>query len=463
MGRSSTTRRGPLPHPKVVADDPTLTRFAGVLPFIHFCEALDLPALLMAVVPAPTRRRVHAAHRVLFTFMVAAVIGTERMAHLDWYDGDPLLLKMLRLSSWPVRKVFSLALEMVDDAGIGRLLNVLTNLSLRSIFGETSCVIDFDSTALVCFGEQSGAVFGYCGKGRNRRRHHPLVASVGQGRTVINAKYRDGSGIDADECIAFFADTVARIRERQPGMEVKIRADSGFWSGKMAAWFLDQKIHFACSLPLQAGFKLLLWKAEFTRVETMDPVLLEPGDDDAEYEEGLDIATIPGALLGMDPRLKVVVIRRRIHDPKAPPSGKKIEHEPESRYHAIVTSLDWDAVDCWRFYNDRGDAERVFKTGKQALSLGKLVSQNFRANEVAFLLRLLAYNVDVLFQQAAERAAIAEKRPVIRMGLKARQPRLYGMAGRLLRVHDAWVLRIPKSKRVAALFEYFDPRGMRPA
>ena len=123
-------------------------------------------------------------------------------------------------------------------------------------------------------------------------------------------------------------------------------------------------------------------------------------------------------------------------------------------------SLDWDAVDCWRFYNDRGDAERVFKTGKQALALGHLVSQSFRANEVAFILRLIAYNTDLLFQRAAEQAAVAEQRPVLRLGLKARQPRLFGLAGLLLRVHDGWVLRLPKSRRVADLWAFYAPRPM---
>ena len=461
MGRSSTTRRGPLPQPRVVADDPNLTRFAGVLPFVHFCETLRLPTLLSAAVSEGGRKRIHAVHRVLFAFIVTAIIGTERLAHLDWYDGDALLLKVVRLSSWPVRKVFSRALELIEDSGVAALLNILTDLALRSVQGVKSAVLDFDSTAVVSFGEQVGALFGYCGKGRNRRRHYPLVASIAEGRAAVHVKYRDGSAIDADEAIAFFADTVERVRARCPGIELKIRADAGFWSRKMATWFLDEKVHFACSLPLQAGFKFALWNAEFKPVETMDAVVLEPDDDDAEYEEGIDIAALPGALLGMDARLRVIVVRRRVHDKKAPPSGKRIDAEPDSRYHAIVTSLDWEPADCWRFYNDRGDAERVFKTGKQALSLGHLVSQVFRANEVAFILRLIAYNVDILFQQAAEQAAITEKRPVVHMGLKARQPRLFGLAGRLLRVHDSWVLRLPKSRRVAELWAFYAPEAMR--
>lgn len=462
MGRSSTTRRGPLPHPTVRVDDPHLTRFAGVLPFVHFCHALDLPRLLTMVVPAAGRKRIHAVHDVIFAFIIATVIGAERLAHLDWYEGDVLMLKMLRLSSWPVRQVFSRALAGVQDAGVAALLTIITNLGLRTIPGATSAVIDFDSTAIVSFGEQVGAFFGYCGKGRNRRRHYPLVASIAEWRAVVFAKYRDGSGIDEDEWIKFFADTVARVRAKMPGIALSIRADAGFWSAKTCSWFLDQNIPFTCSLPFQAKVKFALWTATFSPVEILDRVAAEPGEDDEDDDEGLDIATIPGPELGFDARVKVVVVRRRLHDKKAPPAGKTIPQDADSRYQAIVTSLTWDAVDVWRFYNGRGDCERVFKTGKQALGLGNLVSQNFRANEVAFLLRLLAFNTDLLFQQAAEQAAVDENRPVIRMGLMARQPRLYGLAGRLLRIHDSWVLRLPRSRKVEALWAFYDPSSMRP-
>lgn len=424
---------------------------------MHFCESLDLPAMLCAVAAPVTRVRVHSPGRVLFAFLIAAVVGTQRLAHLDWFDGDAIMLKLLRLASWPVRQVFSRTLASVPDVGVVGLLNIITNLGLRSVVGATHLVLDFDSTAIVCFGEQEGAEFGYCGKGRNRRRHYPLVCSVAGSRAVIHAKYRSGKGIDEDEAIAFFKESVDRVRARAPKVMIHIRADAGFWSKKACAWLLEQNLEFAFSLPLRAGVKLLTWRAEFKPVDNIDRVPAEEGEEDEHDDDGVEIAEISGAALGMDPRLRAIAIRRRLHDTKAPPAGKKVEQDPDHRFQVIITSLDWEPPDVWRFYNDRGDAERVFKTAKQALSLGSLVSHDYRANEVAFLLRLIAYNADILFQQEAEKAAVAEKRPVTRMGIKARQSRLYVLAGRLLREHDRWVLRLPASKKVAALWAFYAP------
>ena len=91
-----------------------------------------------------------------------------------------------------------------------------------------------------------------------------------------------------------------------------------------------------------------------------------------------------------------------------------------------------------------------------------MVSHDFRANELAFLLRLLAFNADLLFQQHVEDRTVVEKRPILRLGLIARQPRFFCQAGRLLREHNRWVLRVPKNRRLTALWAFYAPDLNRP-
>ena len=342
MGRTNTTRRGPLPAPDVQLCETTLTRYAGAVPVLrYFNEVLELPQRLADAVPAEGRKRKHAVPLVLYAFLVGALLGVEKLAHLEWLRGDCVVEKFLRLASWPVRKVFSEALASVSDAGVAAVSRLLTSLGLRSIRGRSSAVVDFDSTALVCFGTQEGAEFGYCGKGRNRRRHHPLVASVSETRAVVHAAYRDGSGIDEKEAIAFMTETVTRVREKVAG-GVSVRADAGFWSRAMGAWLLKEKLPFAFAMPLYRSLKLHLMTVAF--------------DVAAHDDEDIEVGELPGEVMGYDARLRIVVVRRRIHDASAPPPGKVVEWDPDWRYQAMVTSTDWSPLDVWRFYNDRGDA-----------------------------------------------------------------------------------------------------------
>lgn len=455
MGRSNTSKRGRLPSPKVHFSETTLSQYAGAMPLLRFLdERLELPQLLKLAVPAEGRARRYPVHLVLYAFLVGSLLGVAKLAHLEWLRGDALVEKFIRLAAWPVRKVFSDALASVSDAGVIAIMRLVSLLGLRSIANCSSVVLDFDSTALRCFGVQERAAFGYCGKGRNRRRHHPLVASVAETRAVVHAKYRDGSGVGEEEAIAFIRESVNRTRGATAGRSVAVRADSGFWSKAMGLWLLQEGIPFTFSMPLLPGLKLMLMKVAFTRVDAPEPSA-EVGDEEDDGTDEIEVGVLGGADVGLDRRLRIVVIRRRVTDPKAPPAGKVVGWSPDWRYQAIVTDRDWEPLDVWRFYNGRGDAERVFKFGKHSLGLGWFVSHLFRANEVAFLLRLLAWNADLLFQQDAEQRAKAEKRPTVRMGLQARQQYLYRMAGRVLRASNRWELRLGVNDRVTALWAFY--------
>lgn len=443
MGRSITTRRGPLPRPEVRADDRTLTRFAGLVPVLSFMtERLELPQRLALVVGDTGRRRRYAVHHVLFAFLAASLAGFEKLTHLEFLRGDAVVEKFLRLPGWPVRKVFSKALAGLSAEAIGRLEDLVASTGLWTL-QDDAVVIDVDSTVLVSFGHHEGAVHGYCGKGRNRRRHHPLVASVAAARAVVHAVYGDGSKETAQALIDFILAAIARVKNARPNAVVTLRADSGFAMRAVLDALLAHAIPFTMSYPMHPNVKLMLVKAQW-----------KPLQD----EEDIQTASIAGDLVGLDPRLRIAAVRRRVHDPSQPPQGKAIDWSPNWRYQAVVTNLEWDAADTWRFYNGRADCERVFKVAKHALGLSWLVGHDYTANAAAFLLRLLAYNADIHFHEDAKARAEEAGHPVLDVGLQARQVRFYNGAGRLLRIANRWVLRLSDNRRIEQQWRFYAPR-----
>lgn len=440
-----SNRRGRLARPEVRADDPALTRFAGLIPLmLYMTEELRLPAVLKRVVGYRGRARIHAPHRVLFAFVVAMLAGVERLAHLDWLRDDIALVRYCRLAYWPVRKVFSNALAMVSDRGVEQLEHAVGELGLEPIRGADSAIVDIDPTAIVDHGESEGGRFGYCGKGRRRRRHFPLVASVAATRTVVMAKYRDGSKMTAEEMLAFIEAAVGRVRAAlAEGATVFLRADSEFWWPCVGRRLNEIGLPFFMASPMNAGVKLMLHKATFEQLT----------DD-----EDIQFASLDGRQTGHGEGVRIVVIRRRVHDPKAPPLGKKVPGFDKWRHQALVTNqLEWGPVDVWRFYNGRADCERVFRVAKQTLALSHLVGHRFRANEVAFLLRLLAFNADTRFQLHSEEQAVANQRPVRRLGLEWRQFRFFNSPGRLLRTARGYVLRVPDNQLLADIWAFYAP------
>ncbi|MCZ8522978.1 transposase [Paenibacillus mucilaginosus] len=62
-------------------------------------------------------------------------------------------------------------------------------------------------------------------------------------------------------------------------------------------------------------------------------------------------------------------------------------------YEAIVTNLEWEPLDLWRFYNQRCCMENLIKEAKRGFSIDRIATGDFKANELDLLIKLLAYNL----------------------------------------------------------------------
>lgn len=152
------------------------------MPFIQFAgEKLHLVRALGEVVGSPSGKRKHLVHLVLFAFVVGALAGMARIAHLEWLRDDAVMLKFVRLAHWPVRKVFAAALGGLSDKAAERLGRLVMALGLAPLQGA---------------------------------------------RTVVHADYRDGTAIKETETISFLTETVARVRAALGPVELPLRADS---------------------------------------------------------------------------------------------------------------------------------------------------------------------------------------------------------------------------------------------
>ncbi|WP_206920662.1 transposase, partial [Alicyclobacillus suci] len=63
--------------------------------------------------------------------------------------------------------------------------------------------------------------------------------------------------------------------------------------------------------------------------------------------------------------------------------------------------FDWSGEDVWHFYNFRGNAENHIKEAKYGFAIDQFSSQNFDANKALQALKLLAYNLLLLYKHVA--------------------------------------------------------------
>lgn len=101
---------------------------------------------------------------------------------------------------------------------------------------------------------------------------------------------------------------------------------------------------------------------------------------------------------------RIVVVRQKIPQrPKA--AGKQLSLFPEDelyrnyRYSAYFTNLRYGAIDVWKTYRNRGDAEnRIKELLKADFGAGSFNLNDFNATEAALTFMMIAYNLMSLFR-----------------------------------------------------------------
>ena len=87
---------------------------------------------------------------------------------------------------------------------------------------------------------------------------------------------------------------------------------------------------------------------------------------------------------------RFVVIRRTLaEDPSAQLTLFTVKRYT---YQALVTNLDLEPINLWRFYNDRAALELIIRELKGDYPLGRVPTKHFFVNEAYFHLLLFAYN-----------------------------------------------------------------------
>ena len=127
----------------------------------------------------------------------------------------------------------------------------------------------------------------------------------------------------------------------------------------------------------------------------------------------------------------MVLLRRR--DP-ANPQGH-LWDAAGYNYAAYVTDLDWPPADIVAFYDKRADMEKAIHELKEDFGIDRIASSQFGANAADLELKILAFNLLVLFQRHALGWTVRRRAQTLRRQVIA-------VAGQLIRTAGQWVLKL---------------------
>jgi len=243
---------------------------------------------------------------------------------------------------------------------------------------------------------------------------------------VINSRLRPGNTGTATDAVKFLIQSVARV-PRHHRRTILIRADRGLDCEALYALCEKRTWHYEVKVRVTPDLATLSWKlcekGRWGRIETEDDTVIEGAE--IEFQR----------LCWSQPR-RVVVTRKL--EPQNPQGH--LWDALGYNYAAYGTALDWAAEDIVAFYDKRGDVEKAIGELKEDLGIGRISTGDFLPNWADLEIKILAFNLLVLYQRQALGWKVVHRAKTLRR-------RVIAIAAQLIRTAGQWVLKLAQGCR----------------
>lgn len=408
--------------------DPNLSSVGGLASFNAFIQAESLGRTLYERFGhlKVGARVVYPMHTQIQLLVDAAVAGAKRVFDFEWLAGDPLFTHLAG-GAVPSIDVLYDDLRRFGSQELEDLEQLVAQQGLKTVRDGRwkDLTVDIDTTVTPLFGEQQGALPGPNPRYHGRPSYHPILARVAETDTILGARLRPGDSNLGEADVEDVKQWLGRLHEAAPEAIVTVRIDAG---GDCAALMkaVDESLaYFLIKAKLTPNLvSAVLWNTtSWTTVER-----------DAFHRPTRQVAEIPFERDDWPKgKYRVFAVRTNERD-----SGKQVQlwTELDDSVHVYVTN-DWDRDldELARLYDDRAGIEPLIGELKNSFGIGKVSTAAFEANEAAFLIKLLAYNL-------LRRWVVAKFATVARWRASWIRRACICVPARLLRSGGRWELRL---------------------
>jgi hypothetical protein len=233
--------------------------------------------------------------------------------------------------------------------------------------GDERLIVDVDSFVGEVYGyDKQGAGYGYT----HKRGYHPIVATRAQTGEVLHIRARKGSANTSRGALRFVEELIPRVARAGATGPKLLRADSGFWNGKIMARL--ERCGWAYSIGVRQQKHI---KAAITGIPEQDWVALEDYPETGE-------AQIAQTMLGHQ---RLIVRRTRL-------VGAQAELWPDWRHHAFLTNRVEPIEQVEAEHRQHAVVELAIRDLKDQ-ALAHFPSGKFLANAAWTVIAALAHNL----------------------------------------------------------------------
>lgn len=241
--------------------------------------------------------------------------------------------------------------------------------------GDDPVTIDIDSSVHETYGlkKQGGAKFTYT----KVRGYHPLYAVVAGTGDVVHSRLRGGNANAGRGAASFLTETFNRVRAAGASGPLTMRADSGFYAGKVVGACRTADVRFSITVKMNPAIR----KAIAAIPETAWVPI-------PYFLDGADVAETTYRPFGRKaPEVRLIVRRVR------PTPGSQLALFVEFSHHAFITDRPGDTLVLEADHRRHAVVEDAIRDLKYGVGLNHLPSGRFGANAAWLATNVMAHNL----------------------------------------------------------------------
>lgn len=322
-------------------------------------------------------------HAQIQLLIDAAVVGARRVFDFEWLATDPIFEHLAGGAVPSIDTLYDDLRRFGPEELEGlELLLAEQGLALVRERKLKEFTIDIDTTVTPLFGHQEGAVPGSNPRYHGRPSHHPILARIADTDTVFGARLRSGDTALGEADVEDVEQWLDRARGAAPEALIRVRIDAGGDCAALLGAIDNRGALFVVKAKQTAN--LLGVAMQVKHWHTVDV--------DADGKPSRQVAQL--AFQREDwpaGRYRVIAVRTNERD-----SGRQVFlwDGLDLSIQFFVTNDHFSDVDeLARSYDPRAGVEPLIGELKNGFAIGKASSAAFNANEAAFLIKLLAYNL----------------------------------------------------------------------
>jgi hypothetical protein len=323
----------------------------------RFCQSVKLRRRLQRQVKLSQRNADYAPADLFLALIFAVIVGLRRINKTQLLQYNGAFLDLLGLERFPDQTTLRRFLQRLGPQTIRQLVSL--HDWLRTQFFSrpkppAGLIFDLDSVVLTLYGHQQGAHVGYNPKKKGRRSYHPALCFEAYRQEFWHGSLRPGDTSANSGVVFFLQRCLAKVPPGMPRARIRVRADSGFFAGKLIALLERLNLGYVVVAKNYGPIKKRAREAKFSMLKN-----------------GFGVAEFHYQPHGWPKARRFVVMRRPIPDDPVEAKQLTLFKDRRYAYSVMVTNLKLAPWRIWRFYQPRATIEKNIRELLYDMPFGK--------------------------------------------------------------------------------------------